>query len=102
MALCLLVNAYNLLESLRAKQTEKDNQVFLLGLPANSYLKKFSQLGHCMNFLRVIRSEPKRTTNAVSSIYVGSACTSVSVRKVHRRVILHTTHFIPLVSSMFL
>jgi len=38
MALYLSVNACNLLESLRAKQTEKDNQVFLFGLPANSDL----------------------------------------------------------------
>jgi hypothetical protein len=78
MALCLLVNACSLLKRLRAKQSAKDSEVFLLGLLASSYLKQFSQLGHCMNFLCVIRSAPKRTTNSVSSIYVESACTSVS------------------------
>jgi len=38
MALCLSVNACSLLKRLRAKQSEKDTQVFLLGPLASSYL----------------------------------------------------------------
>ena len=102
MALCLCVCACSLLKRSRAKQSEKDSQVFLLGLLASIYLKPFSQLGHFVNFLCVIRAGPNSTTNTVFSIYVESACTSASIRKVHRHVILHTTHFIPLVSNMFI
>ena len=54
MALWLWVSACGLLKGSRAKQSEKDSQVFLLRLLASSYLKLFSQPGHCMNFLCVI------------------------------------------------
>jgi hypothetical protein len=66
MVLCLCMSGCSLLKRLRANQSEKDRQVFLLGLLASGYLKQFSQLGHYVNFLYVIRSGSRRKTNTVS------------------------------------